>query len=643
LTTIHPPKPRLTLRVGITGHRPNKLHGTAVERIERQLPLVFAAIDAAAGEILTANSDFYAQEPSAIRLVSGLAEGADQMAVAACPRSWQIEAILPFPKDEYLNDFAKSAAVHGRDVRSEFEESLHKATVVTQLAFVPSGSGDKRTHRDRDLGKRDRGYAEAGSYLLRQIDVLIAVWDGEAPKMGGTGVIAKHAFEGGIPVVWLSTRDDHVPRLVKGFDESGDPIAPDTDCTNGPLATVLHSLFDAPSQLARNSRGSASAGLDNFYREGWRQCCYFPVYDILERSANRERLRYVIGLQPFEDRCRDWDKFIADAPEVTDLRERLRHVLVPRYVWADSLAIYFSHQYRSAYVIAYGLSSLAVFIALGGLFVDSVNVKAVFVLLELLVIGTIILMIQYGRRWRWHERWLDYRALAESLRHVRFLAYVSEFGRIHDGSVEPSGRSPSWMLWYLRATMREIGLPTATLDATYQWRILNASLRHEPEDQIEYHRTNSIRAHQIDHLLHRIGVVCFSITFAILSVFLIGYIFEYVLTHIMASIQSPITTFLISALAFLKGKMIFFSAGLPALGAALAGIRVHGDFEGSREHSEHMVEALASVERDYLAALDRETGFEETAKLLISTARIMSEDVVAWQQLYGRKRLSLPA
>ena len=44
------------------------------------------------------------------------------------------------------------------------------------------------------------------------------------------------------------------------------------------------------------------------------------------------------------------------------------------------------------------------------------------------------------------------------------------------------------------------------------------------------------------------------------------------------------------ALVHLKGVMIFFTAGLPALGAAQAGIRVHGDFEGSKERSEHMVE-----------------------------------------------------
>src|SRR5262249_53500770 len=98
----HPPKPRLTLRVGITGHRPNKLYGAAVARTARQLPAVFATIERTAARILKDNESLYTQEPAAIRLISGFAEGADQMAVVACPPGWQIEAILPFPRDEYL-------------------------------------------------------------------------------------------------------------------------------------------------------------------------------------------------------------------------------------------------------------------------------------------------------------------------------------------------------------------------------------------------------------------------------------------------------------------------------------------------------------------------------------------------------------
>ena len=41
--------------------------------------------------------------------------------------------------------------------------------------------------------------------------------------------------------------------------------------------------------------------------------------------------------------------------------------------------------------------------------------------------------------------------------------------------------------------------------------------------------------------------------------------------------------------------------------------------------------------------MDREIRLEATAETLIRTARVMSEDLAAWQDLYGRKRLMLPA
>lgn len=206
--TDHPPKPRLTLRVGITGHRPNKLSKADLPRIERQLREAFAAIDAAVARAYEVNKAVYSGElgsnakPYRLHLISGFAEGVDQIAVAACPADWTVEAILPFPKDEYLKDFEQSAAGDGRDVRDEFLASLARASVVTELP-TPQ--------------QRDHGYVQCGKFLLRQIDILIAVWDGAPPKAGGTGAVAQEAREGGIPVVWIATKGDHPLALIESF------------------------------------------------------------------------------------------------------------------------------------------------------------------------------------------------------------------------------------------------------------------------------------------------------------------------------------------------------------------------------------------------------------------------------------------
>ncbi len=103
---------------------------------------------------------------------------------------------------------------------------------------------------------------------------------------------------------------------------------------------------------------------------------------------------------------------------------------------------YFSHLYRNAYVLCYLLAAAAVLIAVIGAYVENPILKLVLVALELFVIVAIIQLVRYGSKNAWHERWIDYRLVAESLRHARFLAYVSEFGLSTEG-ISPASRGPS--------------------------------------------------------------------------------------------------------------------------------------------------------------------------------------------------------
>jgi hypothetical protein len=56
-----------------------------------------------------------------------------------------------------------------------------------------------------------------------------------------------------------------------------------------------------------------------------------------------------------------------------------------------------------------------------------------------------------------------------------------------------------------------------------------------------------------------------------------------------------------------------------------------------------MVDLLDYLAKGYAQAHDRDIGLEQTGEMLVSAARIMSEDLDAWQELYGRKPLILPA
>jgi hypothetical protein len=623
----HPPKPRLTVRVGITGHRPNKLTGAAAARVKQQLPEIFAAIERITASILRESAAVYADEPAAFRMICGFAEGADQIAVTACPAGWRIEATLPFPRQEYLKDFVTSAAGDGRDVRDEFLQSLIKASVVTEI--------------DDPSGSRDHGYAKAGGFMLRQIDVLVAVWDGKPPRPAGTGSIAREAVAAGIPVVWLSTVDEAPPCLITHLPPGTELPAAVCEYTEPALLAALAGAFAAPTRSGAAS--APRAGLDRYLGERWKRRTWFSAYDTLRQVARGRLPRPVLSLPSFEQHCHDWDSFLASAPAAAELHERIGHVLAPRHAWADTLAIHYSHLYRSAYVFCYFLSAVAVFIALGTVFIhdapdasarDVLGARAVFVGCEWIVISIIILTVWLGLNRRWHERWLNYRALAEMLRHGRFLAFVSEFGRLQASGVE--ARDAPWTLWYVRATMREIGLPGAVLDRAYRHALLEATYQEEiagPQGQLEYNMHNIEVARGIDHFLHRLGIGCFVLTSVILTVFLVLFGLDRLVG------DTPIETLLLGAKPFIT----FLSAGLPALGAAVAGIRVHGDFEASVRRSARTLDQLAGLSDDYTSMTKGEADLDDTAELLIATARVLSEDIAAWQDLYGRKRLTLPA
>jgi hypothetical protein len=371
-------------------------------------------------------------------------------------------------------------------------------------------------------------------------------------------------------------------------------------------------------------------------------------YDSLKQLATRQwPLRRALKTPDKAEAIKEFGKFIDEGPPVEPFRRKLKEVLAERYVWADALAVHFSHCYRSAYVLAYLLAALAVLIALTGIFVppELLLLKVGLVLLELYVIFRILRLIRRGRRQAWHERWLEYRIVAESLRHARFLAYVSEFGHSRHDPLAPQ----PWTIWYIRATLREIGLPPARLDDGYQQPVLRATLNHEIAGQIRYHDGNARAMHKMDHFLHELGLFCFRSTLWVLVAFLALCAFYFAskfdFLHALYKQHLAFMYFagqLVPIMNISKYLVVLFAAGLPAVGASLAGIRVQGDFEGSKERSERMVAELKALEADYPAAIERPR-LERTADMLIETARVMSEDLAAWQELYGRKRLTLPA
>jgi hypothetical protein len=181
-------RPRPSLRVGVTGHRMNKLDGGEATRLRRYARDVLAGMRAAAEAALRKAWERW-PNGSALQVISPLAEGADRLvARAAIEEGATLIAPLPFPRDAYVQDFDDAAS------RADFFALLQQASEIIELDGRRGGDAERAA------------YAAVGAWVANECDILIAVWDGrKASGAGGTAEVVQRARRLGRPVLWLPT------------------------------------------------------------------------------------------------------------------------------------------------------------------------------------------------------------------------------------------------------------------------------------------------------------------------------------------------------------------------------------------------------------------------------------------------------
>jgi hypothetical protein len=675
----HPPHPVLTLRVGISGHRPkpDKMPVEAFALVRGRLREVFTAMDDALIAAKRDNKAFYATDPHRVRVVSGLAEGADQFAVNERLPGWEVDAILPFPLESYLHDFEQSAIDKKTDVTGDFKTVLAQADTVVQLpedSRIARGLVTPQSDEKRYWMLRNQGYANLGRFLLGQCDILVVVWDGlpeDGP--GGTATVVRDAVDAGIQVVWISPNAHDPLAMIGSIDDEQKP-----KCKDGDFGTLLvqavSTVVSVPPDIKMEGGAHASHGrnvkkrLAVFLSATWPEDTRSVTYDVFRRVCHFQfgRIRFPIPAADIEDAyLKPWTDFANDTPRAGALDKRIVDTLLKRYMWADALAIERSHWYRAAYFNSYLLAALTVGVALFGVFTISTSAevlllyKAALVVVELMLLGLIYYVVTRGLRGHWQENWVEYRALAEMLRSTRSLAYLGVYGSVQrPGQLEPS--SSAWFLWYLRATVRELGLPHAALGEEYLKKQLETVRKHVIEDQKKYHDPNVETVTRLHNVLKAIRNWSFFITVGVLLAFLLAYLVfvlgmlldgksplaiigaveAHIVPHEWADVHDRLGMlgwFLYRA----KAAVTYVAAFLPALVAAVAGIQETADFEGLALRSAKTANALTEIDK-HIATIVKQPTLESTGAVLLSTAEVLTEDLGAWQSIYGRKHLGLP-
>lgn len=199
ISAVSVPRPRLAFRVGVTGAR-----ALAPNVVGRLRPLVADVLSLIAREMTRFAENPVAKPvysaaaagpvPSTLRLLSPLAEGSDRLvAEEALKAGYALHAPLPFPQGEYEKDFPQSV--------DAFRTLLARAEVLE----LDGGRG----------ALEPESYREIGCFVVRNCDLLIAIWDGDRERgIGGTAEIVRFAVATRVPVWWIDANGANPPRFI---------------------------------------------------------------------------------------------------------------------------------------------------------------------------------------------------------------------------------------------------------------------------------------------------------------------------------------------------------------------------------------------------------------------------------------------
>lgn len=618
-----PPKPRLAFRVGVLGHRPDRLGHANLAELRRTIGGILDAVQAAVTEFGAKNSDLF--EPSeaarpALRAISPLAEGSDRiLAEEALERGWELCCVMPFRQSEYEADFEPGKALEP-DSLTRFRGILDRAKQKAGLScFQLDGS---RT-------SSSSAYGTGGQVVLNQSDLLVVVWDGRLlGKSGGTEETMDMAGRSGIPVLWVDAHSPHACQWITdkaALRRGGDSrAAADGSATPQSIADTVTNALDVPQPAVDHEKPHEQEALRHlplhdlrrFFADARPERTSAVLWSVFKRVLGDSKLPTLgFRVPPFEAAVLDdWprDRRTPVAAMVDTLR--------PFYAWTDKLSALYADRYRSAFLAAYLMAAFAVAMALtpvAGQFSDSCLGDRVSVMLELFATLAVLALVVVGRRCQWHERWIDYRLAAELLRHLRVVAPVGggrPFRQVPAHHVTYGRPQSTWMDWYVRAITRSIGLPDTVIDRPY----LTVSLAHIGDllaKQAAYHHLNARRCRVIEHRLH------------------LGVMGLLVLTIVACTLHWQ-------HLLLPAHVLTFFCGLLPALGAALAAISNQGEFRRVARRSEAMSIELADLrKRVSRLGKDMEAGREASfmravLELSSESTRILVQEVLDWRVVF---------
>ncbi len=664
MTAVAPPAPARRLCIGVTGHRAaHTALSERVDAVEVALGEIFALL---AGSVATAPPLPSCPPAAPVRLHCLLADGVDQIAARlAISRGWELSCPLPFGRT--LNAAINAAPQSLDDVRAllagddpvdpltgERATAIHRLgdsarlfelsecdAAIEALLIAHWAAPDDAEAARLFAAEGARRVALAGSIMIEQSDLVVAVWDGTTTAhVGGTGHTMAAALDAGAPVVWIDPAEPAAWRILR----TPEAMATHQDLATGQadeLKTIVRAVLDPDGDAHRHPPGDH--GVATLTEERWRGRSnrwahgYRRVEALFGKDQGQSRFRRIVQHYELPEAVAEGTgkPLLAEAAALPHgdpaAPAAIEASVLRRFAWADGVSARLSDAYRGGMMINFVLSSLAVVGGIAYLPLYGPERKWPFAAVELLLIAAILAITLIGQKRRWHRRWLETRRVAEYLRHAPLLILL--------GVARPPGRWPrgttgSWPEWYARQAIREVGLPQATITAGYLRRALEGPLAEHVVAQRDYHIAKAQRLKHVHHGLDRLALFFFIL--AVISV----------AAYLMlkgATATGSLAPGILDGLSkwFTLAGVIF-----PSFASAIAGIRFFGDFERFAAISEVTAEKLDAIARRIAAlgtAPDSAIDYGRVAEIAHATDATVVAEIESWQSVFGGKQIALPA
>ena len=630
-------KPCLALTLSVAGKR--HVPEAARDGLSETLDLIFREMagrlailhrQIEAGQSLALR--FSPDRPARLSLVTGLADGADQIAsdlfLSSAARFPGVErvlgAILPCDRATYV-------------ANSPVEDEATFARQADACAFVMELDGalprivddDPEAQTRRAAHARGSAFAAQSEILLRQCDVLVAVDDHVAPsQIGGTRQTVRDALEFGVPVILLRLGDPEIA-ILRTRSDLDEPVRYQGDAARDQLAALVADLI-----------GPDGLEMDEAYVSGLLK----EFYGTVDPGRGPLRLGAVLSgvWSGFERRFRRAAEPAAPSPTPMEPYRAYR-------TRASALSSYYSSLHRGAFLAGYALAiaavafavlSLLTLLAAGEELLSEAAASWILLglgLLKLLAVTGMTVLARHAHGERISHRAADYRYLSERLRAMAFLPLAGSLRPPSHVSQPYATRvATQGVIDRLFYSIARQALPLETLP-----NVTGATIRPRADTaapvvgegwiraQRIYHQTNAAVLARMTHWLERAGrqLNALIVLIVLVDLALVGL----GLAHLL---PKPVEA-LVHGLA--EPVFVALAAILPAVVASMNGVRFQSEFSRLADRSEQMKFELMHLEHRAATLWARSDRLLDVLRVAEDAARLTLDEVAEWTTIYGKE------